>query len=74
MIQELNKLSQLQIGKDMRVELQIPPNHKVDLTTPRRWRKAKSKGGNQKSEKRPKSRDLGFFISKFFWGYLKFKK
>jgi hypothetical protein len=27
---------QLQIGKDMRVELQIPPSPNDDLTTPRR--------------------------------------
>lgn len=35
MVQELNKVSQLQIGKDIRVELQIPPSPNVDLTTPR---------------------------------------
>ncbi|RIW13193.1 hypothetical protein D0X99_17465 [Algoriphagus lacus] len=35
MILGLKKYSQLQIGKDIRVELQIPPSPNVDLTTPR---------------------------------------
>ena len=35
MIQGLKKYSQLQIGLDIWVELQIPPSPNVDLTTPR---------------------------------------
>jgi len=35
MIQGLKKYSQLQIGLDIWVELQIPPSLNVDLTTPR---------------------------------------
>jgi hypothetical protein len=34
-MQKPKKVNQLQIGKNMRVELQIPPSPNVDLTTPR---------------------------------------
>ena len=36
MMQELNKVSQLQIGKDIRVKFQTSPSPNVDSTTPRR--------------------------------------